>query len=303
MFLLLQLSQRLDQHIGRAADLATAWRERWMLFVLNDAPRLAVIIVTTLVLLRIINVLSNRLAAVNKTQRLPQTIRFQQIRTAASVIRSSGTFLVLFIAVLETLKIFSIDIAPLLASAGVAGLAIGFGAQTLVKDMITGFFILFENQFDIGDIVRVAGVQGTVEDVKLRSTVLRDINGALHIVPNSQITIVSNLTRDWNQLQMHVSVDYGENSDKVIALLQQVAREISSDPALKADLVSEVEVQGIERITGREVAYLITAKVRPYRQAAVSRELRRRIKECLEQNNIKAGAPVMVYAGDAGEKS
>ena len=140
----------------------------------------------------------------------PSGLRAQQLRTLAGVIYSIGIFLVLFYAAMSILPILGLNIGPLLASAGVAGFAIGFGAQTLVKDFINGFFILIENTFDVGDVVRTAGVQGTVESLTLRRTMLRDADGTVHMVPNSQMTIISNLTRDWTQLTMHVAVDYQE---------------------------------------------------------------------------------------------
>src|SRR5207244_12006129 len=113
-----------------------------------------------------------------------------------------GMFVIIFVACLEILSLLGINLGPLLASAGIAGLAIGFGAQTLVKDVINGFFILLENQYDIGDNIRVAGVKGTVEAMNMRSTVLRDEDGTVHIIPNSEINIVSNATRDWSQLTL-----------------------------------------------------------------------------------------------------
>src|SRR5205807_2766232 len=141
-------------------------------------------------------------------------MRTQQVRTITGVIRSVGVFLIVFFAGMSVLNdAFSINIAPLLASAGIAGLAIGFGAQTLVKDVINGFFILVENQFEVGDTIKAAGVQGTVEEITMRRTTLRDGDGTLHIVPNSVIQIVSNMTRDWSQVTLHVAADYTENSD------------------------------------------------------------------------------------------
>jgi small conductance mechanosensitive channel len=212
------------------------------------------------------------------------------------VIRSVGVFFILFFAGMSVLKdVFNIDIAPLLASAGIAGLAIGFGAQTLVKDVINGFFILVENQYQIGDVIRTSGVSGKVEEISMRRTLLRDADGTLHVVPNGSITIVSNMTRDWSQVALHVAVDYQENSDRVIQLLKDVARDIKSDPAFKDDLVAEPEVPGIERVRGMEVDYLLVAKVRPGRQFDIGRELRRRIKACFEANQIKAGAPTPVF--------
>ncbi|MBV9670854.1 MAG: mechanosensitive ion channel family protein [Acidobacteriales bacterium] len=295
---ILTVHSQLSSHIERASDILGAWRDKWMLFLRDGAPKLALILIAAFILHRIIILVSSRMIALSRREELPSRVRAQQLRTLASVTKSGGTFLVYFIAVIEILPLFDINIGPLLASAGVAGLAIGFGAQTLVKDVITGFFILFENQFDIGDTVRVAGVQGIVEDMKLRSTILRDANGTVHNVPNSQIAIVSNLTRDWNLLTMHVAIDYNENSDRVIELLKQAAEALRADPEYAQDLKSDLEVPGIERVSGTEVDYLVTAKVSPGKQYRVSRELRRRIKDSLTKNNIKAGAPSMIYFGE-----
>jgi len=179
----------------------------------------------------------------------------------------------------------------------VVGLAIGFGAQTLVKDWINGFFILIENQFEVGDVIRAAGVSGKVEEVTIRRTLLRDADGTLHIVPNSSIQIVSNTTRDWSQLTLHIAVDYSENSDRVIKLLKEVAHQLYSEASYQKDMVGEPEVPGIESVRGQEVDYLFVAKVRPGRQFDVARELRRRIKSCFEQNKIKAGLPGQVFFG------
>src|SRR5438128_4189890 len=124
----------------------------------------------------------------------------------ASVITRVAVFVIVFWAVLQALSLFGLNLGPLLASAGIEGLAIGFGAQTLVHDFINGFFILLENQYDIGDVVRVAGVKGTVERMSLRMTVLRDEDGTIHLVPNSAVQIVSNTTRDWAQIALRVTV-------------------------------------------------------------------------------------------------
>jgi small conductance mechanosensitive channel len=205
---------------------------------------------------------------------------------------------------MEILPIFNINIGPLLASAGVAGFAIGFGAQTLVKDFINGSFILIENTFDIGDVVRTAGVQGTVESLTLRRTMLRDADGTVHMVPNSQMTIISNLTRDWTQLTMHVAVDYKENSDRVVSLLKEVAANLHSDPQFSSDIVSDPEVPGIDRVTGDTVDYLLIFKTRPGRQHAISRELRRRIKECFEQQGIRPASTNKFYVvGDSSSRN
>jgi len=186
----------------------------------------------------------------------------------------------------------------MLASAGIAGLAIGFGAQTLVHDFINGFFILLENQYDIGDTVRIAGVKGTVERMSLRNTVLRDEDGTVHIVPNSAIQIVSNTTRDWSQLALRVTVAYSEPSDKIVSLLKQVGEEVRNSDAFATDIVSDIDVPGIDRVGNGEAEYLMLIKTRPNKQYAVSRELRRRIKECFEKNQVQAAGPGRIYVMD-----
>jgi small conductance mechanosensitive channel len=214
------------------------------------------------------------------------------------VVRSIGVFVIVFLTGMYVLKEgFRIDIGPLLASAGIAGLAIGFGAQTLVKDVINGFFILAENQYEIGETIKIAGVSGTVEEVTMRRTILRDADGTLHIVPNGAIQIVSNTTRDWSQVTLHVAVDYSESTDRVVQLLQETSQAFYNDEHFRSDVVAEPQVHGIERVRGQEVDYLMTVKVRPGKQYGVARELRRRIKGCFEQNKIKAGAPAQVYVG------
>ena len=170
----------------------------------------------------------------------------------------------------------------------------------LVHDFINGFFILLENQYDIGDTVRIAGVKGTVERMSLRNTVLRDDDGSVHIVPNSSIQIVSNMTRDWSQLAMKVAVAYSEPSDKIVALLNQVGDEVRHDERFAADIVSDIDVPGIDRVGNGEVEYLMLVKTLPNKQYGVSRELRRRIKEIFEKNNVQAAGPGRIYVMDQG---
>jgi small conductance mechanosensitive channel len=274
-----------------------SWHNYLVTWTRDKAPKLLVILVLAFVFVRLLGLITRKLVALTEKSAHGQ-VRAQQVRTISSVIRSVGVFLIIFFTGMWVLnEAFSINIAPLLASAGIAGLAIGFGAQTLVKDVINGFFILVEDQFEIGDTIRIAGVGGTVEEITMRRTVLRDADGTLHIVPNGSIQIVSNTTRDWSQVTLHVSADYSENSDRVVALLQEIGQALYSDPAYKADLVAEPQVPGIERVRGNEVDYLMLAKVRPGKQYGVARELRRRIKDCFEKNKIKAGSPVQVYVG------
>jgi moderate conductance mechanosensitive channel len=279
-----------------------AWRQDGMSFLRHDAPKIPLIVIGSFVLIRLLRAITRKIVSL-QTRNLPDSVRAQKVRTLASVITSVGVSAILFVAATTLLPVFGLNLGPLLASAGIAGLAIGFGAQTLVHDFINGFYILLENQYDIGDTVRIAGVKGTVEDMSLRRTVLRDDDGTLHTVPNSEIKIVSNTTRDWSQLTLHITTAYGEPTDRVISLLKQVGDEVRHDPVFETDLVSDIQVPGIERVSNGEVEYLLLAKTRPNKQYGVSRELRRRIKETFQKNNIQAAGPGRVYVVDQGTAS
>lgn len=281
--------------VSKWKEIFQDWNQDTINFVRNALPRLLVILIGTIILIRLLQLITAKVANLTRNEQLSTKVRVQQVRTLVSVVNSVGTVVIFFIALLEVLKLFNISIEPLLASAGIVGLAIGFGAQTLVKDVITGFFILLENQYDLGDTIKVAGVSGTVEAMSLRRTLLRDANGTVHSVPNSEIKIVSNLTRDWSQVSLTVAVDYSEPSDRIIKLLQEIGNELRNDPEFGSAIVAEPEVPGIERVQGPEVDYLMLTKVRPGKQYEVSRELRRRIKESFEKNKIKPGGPSRIY--------
>ena len=276
------------------------WRDDGWEFLRHQAPRILAIILVAFVLAWLLKIASRHLSALGSSSVLPSAVRSQQLRTLSGVIHSVGVFVIAFLATMQILTQLNVKVEPLLASAGIAGLAIGFGAQTLVKDFINGFFILAENQYDIGDTVKIAGVQGVVEGMTLRRTTLRDADGTVHTVPSGQITIVSNLTRDWTQLAMKISVNYKADSDKVISLLKEVATDVAHDPKFEKQIVSEPEVPGIDRVNGDEIEYLLLMKTKPGAQFDIGRELRRRIKTCFEQSGIEPGNPNKVYVVDSG---
>lgn len=278
-------------------SLLRGWRVDSLEFVRYQVPKIVLVIVASFILVRILRLVTNKVAAI-QTRKFPTGVRAQQVRTLASVITSVGIFVIVFVAAMEVLSFLGLNLGPLLASAGIAGLAIGFGAQTLVHDFINGFFILLENQYDIGDTVRIAGVKGVVEAMSLRHTVLRDDDGTVHTVPNSAIQIVSNTTRDWSQLSLHVVVAYSEPSEKIVGLLQKVGEDVRHDPAYSNDIVSDIQVPGLDRIGSGEAEYLMLVKTRPTKQYPVSRELRRRIKEAFDKNNVQTAGPGKVYVVD-----
>jgi small conductance mechanosensitive channel len=276
---------------NRIVEVLDDWGDDAFNFLRFQAPRIVAVLLIALLLSRLLKIASRHLAELAGRETHPSAVRSQQFRTISSVSYSVGIFAISAIAGMQILALLGINMGPLLASAGIAGIAIGFGAQTLVKDFINGFFILAENQYDIGDTVKIAGVQGTVENMTLRRTVLRDVDGTLHTVPSSSIQIVSNLTRDWARVNLQVSVAASVDSDRVVTVLKQVGEDLEHDPKFSSIIVGGLDVPGIEKLTGSAVDYLVTIKTLPGSQYAVKRELQRRVKAALQENQIELGDP------------
>lgn len=215
----------------------------------------------------------------------------QRTRTLLSLLRSVGLVIIAVMTVFMVLGAVGVQLAPLLAGAGVVGLAVSFGAQSLVKDVISGLFMLFENQFGVGDVIRIEGVSGAVEKMTLRVVVLRDVHGVVHIVPNGQITKVSNLTRSWARVVLEVGVAYKEDPDRVMEVLRDVGRELHEDPAWQPLLLEPVEVPGIEMFADSAVNIRVMVKTLPLKQWDVARELRRRIKLRFDREEIEIPFP------------
>src|SRR5882724_1882999 len=228
------------------------WRQDLHQFVQHDLPKIVFVAVVSFFLIRLLSAITARLGTLKVTDRYSEA-RARQVKTMAGVIGSVGNFAIFFVASLEILSQLGFNLGPLLASAGIAGLAIGFGAQTLVKDVINGFFILLENQYDLGDAIRTASVKGTVEDMSLRRTVLRDDDGTVHTIPNSEIKLVSNMTRDWSQVLLRATTAYTEPSEKIMALLRKVGETLAAEAPFSADFVVPPRVLGIDRVANGEI--------------------------------------------------
>lgn len=231
----------------------------------------------------------------------PSTLsgREQRGRTLAQLLNSVGGVAIAVGAGLTILNFF-IEIGPLLAGVGVAGLAISFGAQSLVKDVISGFFILLENQFGVGDIVEVNGVGGVVERMTMRVVMLRDVHGVLHVVPNGSINLVSNKTRGWARAIVDIGVAYKENVDNVIRVMREVASELWRDAEWKGRLFEEPAVWGVEQLADSSVNIRLVAMTLPGKQWEVSRELRRRLKNRFDREGIEIPFPQRtLHLGDA----
>lgn len=233
------------------------------------------------------------------------TLREKRGRTISQLLRSVGRVVVITLAILLTFNVF-INIAPILAGAGILGLAVSFGAQSLVRDLISGFFFLVENQFSVGDVIEATGKGGVVEKMTLRVVVLRDLDGSLHIIPNGEIKVVSNKTRGWSRAVVDISVPHTEDLDRALAIVQDEAAKFSGDPAWGVQLDGPVEVLGVESITDNSVVLRTLIKTQPGSQWSVAREFRRRLKNRFSRETIDSPyqqrrVQVTVRGGPEGE--
>lgn len=262
-------------------------------FIHDKVPKILVNLILAFVLIRLLGFVIR--AIVRMVERHADgTGRLSQARTLVSVVRATGISIIAFIACLEILPLIGINLGPLLASAGVAGVAVGLAAQTIVKDMLNGMLILLEDQFNVGDVVTIAGITGFVEAMSLRKTTVRGFDGILYVVPNSQITSTANQTRDFSQTTLNISVDFTADPDKVTALLKQIAMDVRNEPAYKDVFLADPEIQGVDAIKGSEVIYPIVIKTRARQQYAAIRELQRRLRHALQENQMLPGSPYRI---------
>ncbi len=226
--------------------------------------------------------------------------REKRAQTLGRILRQVITVFVWGIAVMSMLSEIGVSIGPILAGAGIAGLAVGFGAQTLVKDLIAGFFVLLENQFRVNDVIKTANVVGTVEAINLRTTVLRDAEGQVHIIPNGSIDVVTNFTRDWSSAVLDIGVAYREDIDRVYEVLRRVGEEMARDPLFGRKLIGGFEYPGVQRFADSAVVVRMAVKTLPQERWNVLAELRRRVKREFDREGIEIPFPhIMLYMHDA----
>ena len=227
----------------------------------------------------------------------------KRANTLGNILRHALLIVISFIAILMILGELGIQLGPLLATAGIGAIAIGFGAQSLVKDVISGFFIILENQYRIGDAIEVAGVSGLVESVSLRRTVLRDLEGRVHTVPNGEIKVVSNLSKEWSRSVLDIGISYGEDMDKVVDLLSQIGKELETEEPYKSAILEPLQILGLERFGESQLVIRMMVKTLPLKQWEVGRELRKRIKKRFDEKGIQIPFPHRVLLwGDTQKK-
>ncbi|HVJ07497.1 MAG TPA: mechanosensitive ion channel family protein [Acidisarcina sp.] len=291
--------------IPRSAQFFARITDKWLDdsadFVRTTVPKLIIIGLGAWILIRLLAGITRRITALAERHAhgAHGTTSVYQVRTLASVVRATGIGIITFLAALEILPLLGVDLKPLLASAGVAGVALGLAAQTIVKDVLNGVVLVVEDQFHVGDVVTLAGITGTVEELTLRRTTVRGFDGTLYVIPNSQITNTANMSRDFSVTTLNVSVDFSAPPDEVVALLKKIANDVRNDPAYKDVFLADPQVQGVDAIKGSEVLYPIELKTRARKQFAAVREIHRRIRLALEEKKMLPGSPYRVMTASA----
>ncbi len=263
----------------------------------TNGVHVILILILTFVALKATRSLSKRFIDVLTRQK--QEPEFQKrTMTLGSIVRYTLTFVIIVVASMTILREFGIEIGPILAAAGIVGLAVGFGAQSLVKDVISGFFILLEDQIRVGDVVQIAGKTGLVERIHLKTTILRDMAGNVHYVPNGQIDVVTNMTKDFSRYVFDIGVAYREDVDEVIQVMKDVDEEMRRDPEFRDDILEPIEILGLDQFANSAVIIKARTTTIPIKQWRVGREFNRRLKKRFEEKNIEIPFPhVTLYMG------
>ena len=262
---------------------------KWTDFALGHGLRLAGILLIALILNRFLRAVTRRLVPPAGTDGLGRIARMreQHIKTLASLLYSAGTAIIIIGAILTALPEFGFNVTPIAAAAGLASLAVGFGAQHLVRDIINGFFAIVEDQYVVGETVRIGTLVGRVEHLTLRRTVIRDTQGAVVTIPNGDISQVANLSRDWGQVFVDVSIGTNGSSDVALAALERVSAELRADAQWSPVLVDGPRVLGVESFGPNGVLLRMQLRTIPGRQDDAARELRRRIQNRFDQELIR----------------
>ncbi len=276
--------------------------DRWSETLWTHGLRVIVVVVAIYVALRIIQRVLDpaiRTAVSTQMEGQPEVEIEKRVDTLSHVVYRTIWVVAVLIGLLTILPELGINISALLAGAGLIGLAVGFGAQSLVKDVISGLFVLVENQYGKGDVVNIAGVGGLVEDVNLRRTLLRDLDGTVHSIPNGEISVASNLTRAWARVNTIVSVSYGDDLDHVFDVINRVGEELAKDPDWSNDIIDAPKALGVEGFGDSGIEIRILGDTQPIRQWDVMRELRRRLKKAFDAEGIEIPFPhrTLVTAG------
>jgi small conductance mechanosensitive channel len=280
-------------------------QDLWNIWIIQTAIQIALVLVVAFVLTRLLRRITTKVG--NKVSQETTPIRaLQRTETLTRVLSSAGIVVIWVMGTFYVLGAIGANLAPLLASVGIIGLAVGFGAQNLVRDVVSGFFILLEDQYGVGDIIEINQVaSGKVETLTLRVTGMRAVDGTLHFIANGEITHIANRSKDWARAIIDVGVAYKESSDKVRQSLEKVALTSKADDELGRTMYTEPEILGVEMLGEYEVTWRMVVDTKPGKQWEVGRALRERIKAAFDEDNIEIPFPhqVMIRAEENGAKS
>jgi len=277
----------------------TFWQEifsQTVAWIITTLPSLLIIIILAFVALKLTNMLLRRLKPLmlkhmESGTDLDTSEIEKRLDTLLGILRSLIKIIVWLMIAMLFLRKIGIDIAPIIAGAGIVGLAVGFGAQELVRDFISGFFMLLENQIREGDVAIVNGTGGLVEHVGLRTIILRDLSGVVHVFQNGKINTLANMTKQWSGMVFDIGVAYKEDTDKVAAVIQQVDEELRADPVFRNKILEPLEIFGVDQFGDSAVVIKARFKTKPIEQWAVGREFRRRLKKAFDERGIEIPFP------------
>ncbi len=285
------------------ASLLARFFDRSIDWLTTSGLRVLLIGVGLVILLSLVKRATARLRALYEGK-LPSPAQLKRADTLTHVVRDVARVVILAVGTMMMLSEVGIDLKPLLAAAGLGGLAIGFGAQSMVKDVISGFFILLEDSVRVGDVVEVAGVSGLVEEIRLRAITLRDLSGNVHVVPNGIVDKVKNMTKFYSYYVFDVGVAYREDVDEVMAVLQEIAADLQADPKFASDILEPLEMLGVDQFTDSAVMIKCRIKTKPTEQWRIGREMNRRIKKTFDAKGIEIPFPHRtIYYGEPKKES
>lgn len=272
-------------------------------WLITSGLRILIVLVLTLIAVKIARFFISRYF--DKRKKCTFNVEVEKRADTLSTIFSSAAIVVIIIVgIIMVLDVLKIPVAPLLASAGIVGVAVGFGAQHLVQDVISGVFIYMDDQIRVGDVVQIADKGGLVEKMNLRMVVLRDLAGNVHFIRNGQIDVVTNMTKEYSRYVFDIGVAYRENVDEVIEIIKKVDEELRSDETFKQDILEPIEILGLDKFADSAVVIKARTKTKPIKQWAVAREFNRRLKIAFDELNIEIPFPhVTLYPGQEKDGS
>jgi moderate conductance mechanosensitive channel len=266
--------------------------------------RIILVLIAGYIGLRIIYLLIHRMEgmlikAKESTETVPGSTR-KRVATLTGILRTISRFGIWGVVLIICLDQVGVNIAPIIAGAGIAGLAFGFGAQNLVRDVISGFFMILEDQVRVGDVAIINGTGGLVEAITFRTIVLRDLSAVVHVFPNGTISTLSNMTKEWSAFVINVGVAYKEDTDRVVEVMRRVAEELQQDPEHQESILQPIEIFGVDNFGESEVTIKARIRTQPIKQWSVGREYRRRLKKAFDAQGIEIPFPHRsLYVGEA----